>query len=118
MHAKGKMPSGQPAGRRRYKWPTLPASAGAAATRTASAKSPEAPSTAAEASTTAPAPAAIASSASATTEQKHPEQDLAQRGKQHDQKNYAKNEQLFPGEPGVGFAAGLSRKLRTSPGQL
>ena len=56
-YAEGKMPSGQPAGRRRYKMPALPiqlpASAGAAAAGTATAESAETSATAAESATTA-----------------------------------------------------------------
>ena len=73
---------------RRYKRPALqnysprlPASAGATAAGTASAKSSKPAAAAAEASTATVAPA----SASSNSEQEHPEQDLAQRSKQHDQ---------------------------------
>ena len=52
------------------------------------------------------------------SEQKQPEQDVAQRSHKHDQDNYAKNEQLLPGQPLFGLAAGLHRELRAVSGQF
>src|SRR5450631_1701795 len=71
---------------RRCELRKLPASAGAAAAGTASAKSSEPAATASETTT----PAIAAATPAACSEQKHPEQDLAQRGQQDDQQNYAK----------------------------
>ena len=113
------MPSGQPAGClgtpagcRRYQL-QLPAAAGAAAARTASAESSEPAATASEAATAAVTAPTAASSASA--EQKEAEQELAQGSQQHDQENYAQNEQLFSGQLSLGWALGATGSCGRSP---
>ena len=109
------MPSGQPAGRRRYKI-QLPASAGAAAAGTASAESSETAATAAEAATTTTTSITTATAA-AQSGKKDPEQDTAQGCEQDDQQNDAQNEQLFSGQPSLGRALGRC-ELWAIAGQL
>jgi len=107
------MPSGQPAGRRRYKM-QLPATAGAAAAGTASPESSETAATAAEAATTA---SITTATAAAQSGKKDPEQDTAQGCEQDDQQNDAQNEQLFSGQPSLGRALGRC-ELWAIAGQL
>src|SRR6266404_5842659 len=65
-----------------------------------------------------PAAAGATVASSASPEQEEVEQEFAQRGQQHDQENYAKNEQLFSGQLSPWLDSGLCRELRTGPRQL
>jgi hypothetical protein len=87
----------------------LPAAAGTASARTASAESSKAAATASKTSTATVTAATVASSTSA--EEQEVKEDLAQRSQQHDQENDAENEQLFPGQLWPGLE--LPRELRT-----
>jgi hypothetical protein len=108
----GKLPSGQPARRRLYIY-KLPASAGATSAGTAAAKPTESSAPASEASA-----AAVSAPTPSSSEQQHPEEDLAQRSKKDNQENYAKNEDLLSRQL-ARFGPGLRhRKLRPGSCQL
>jgi hypothetical protein len=98
---------------RRYK---LPAAAGATAAGAAPAESTEAAAPTPETTPAAVAAATVASSAS--PEQEEVEQEFAQRGQEHDQENYAKNEQLFSGQLSPRLDPGLVRELWAGSRQL